>query len=460
MKSRFFVVAYLTVLALAGCDRERGTTGGGSPVPPAGDSPPSLSNRIAVPEAVRQNLGITFAKVERRRVASTVRLPGRFELLPSARREYRAAGAGRVELLVRQYERVEPGTPLYRLQSPEWAKLKQQLQDDQAAARRAAAEVKAAEAGKTEAEKVVAILRERIAVLGEAGARRIELELQLAEKQASLPRLDADINAKHAEAEAASQRLPLTLSAAASLLGLPVEELTKEVKPTGAGDPTPKWRTIEEIEVRAVAAGQVETFGVTNGSWAEQAQLVLATADPQAVRFRASALQSDLGNFADGSVATIIAPAGSAKDAIRGKVTIGLEANAGTRTVELVITPERLAPWARPGVTSFAEIIKDEAAEPEPAIPVAAVVQDELARVYFRRDPKDPDKVIRVEGDFGVSDGRWIAVRSGLREGDEVVLDGVFELKLTGTGKAQGGGHFHADGTWHADGTPEPGGRK
>jgi hypothetical protein len=47
-----------------------------------------------------------------------------------------------------------------------------------------------------------------------------------------------------------------------------------------------------------------------------------------------------------------------------------------------------------------------------------------------------------------------------LKEGDEVVLDGVFELNLTGAGKPQGRGHFHADGTWHADGTPEPGSRK
>jgi hypothetical protein len=47
-------------------------------------------------------------------------------------------------------------------------------------------------------------------------------------------------------------------------------------------------------------------------------------------------------------------------------------------------------------------------------------------------------------------------VNSGVAAGDEVVLDGVYELKLTGSGKPQGAGHFHADGTWHADGTPEP----
>ena len=48
-----------------------------------------------------------------------------------------------------------------------------------------------------------------------------------------------------------------------------------------------------------------------------------------------------------------------------------------------------------------AEIVTDDSFAAEPAIPVAAVVQDELSHIFFRRDPSDPDKVIRVEGDFG-----------------------------------------------------------
>jgi hypothetical protein len=71
--------------------------------------------------------------------------------------------------------------------------------------------------------------------------------------------------------------------------------------------------------------------------------------------------------------------------------------------------------------------------------------------------PADPNKVIRVEGDFGVSDGKWVVVESGVKAGDEVVLAGVYELKLTGGGKQQGKGHFHADGTWHAE---DDGGKK
>jgi cobalt-zinc-cadmium efflux system membrane fusion protein len=283
----------------------------------------------------------------------------------------------------------------------------------------------------------------------------------LAERKASIPRLEAEASAKRAEAEAAAQRVPLTLASAASLLGIPVEKLNEAAEPPGGtGDPVPRWRTVNEIEVKAAEAGVVEGFGATNGSWAEQAQRVVSTVDPQSLRFRASGLQADLARLKDGAAASVVPPLGAqagVNEGLPGRLSLGLEASADNRTVELIVTTDKLAPWARAGVSTYAEIVTDDSVEREPAIPAAAVVQDELSKIYFRRDPRDPDKVIRVEGDFGVSDGRWIVVKSGLKPGDEVVLDGVYELKLTGSGKPQGGGHFHADGTWHADGTPEPG---
>ena len=38
-----------------------------------------------------------------------------------------------------------------------------------------------------------------------------------------------------------------------------------------------------------------------------------------------------------------------------------------------------------------------------------------------------------------------------VKVGDEVVLSGVYELKLATSGTAQKGGHFHADGSFHAE---------
>jgi hypothetical protein len=73
--------------------------------------------------------------------------------------------------------------------------------------------------------------------------------------------------------------------------------------------------------------------------------------------------------------------------------------------------------------------------------------------VYFRRDPLNPNQAIRMEADMGVDDGRWVAIHSGLMRGDEVVLDGAYELKLATaqSGASQKGGHFHADGTFHGE---------
>ncbi len=78
-------------------------------------------------------------------------------------------------------------------------------------------------------------------------------------------------------------------------------------------------------------------------------------------------------------------------------------------------------------------------------------MRDGLDRVFFRRDPSDPNKVIRVSADLGASDGRWIEVHSGVMRGDEIVLGGVYPLMLASSqsgGRAEGG-HFHADGTFH-----------
>jgi multidrug efflux pump subunit AcrA (membrane-fusion protein) len=92
----------------------------------------------------------------------------------------------------------------------------------------------------------------------------------------------------------------------------------------------------------------------------------------------------------------------------------------------------------------------DETASAELAVPTRAIMRDGLQHVFFLRESVGAPRVIRVEAKLGPSDGRWTVVYSGPMEGDEVVVDGAYELNLAGTG-AMGGGHFHADGTFHAD---------
>jgi hypothetical protein len=121
-----------------------------------------------------------------------------------------------------------------------------------------------------------------------------------------------------------------------------------------------------------------------------------------------------------------------------------------SRTIDLLVTPETLAPWARAGVAGSLEITLEGGSE-ELAIPLGCVVRDGTQAMIFRRDPKNPDKAIRLDADLGVDDGRWVTVLSGVREGDEIVVTGNYQLMLAMGGSAPKGGHFHSDGTWHAD---------
>ena len=223
-----------------------------------------------------------------------------------------------------------------------------------------------------------------------------------------------------------------------------------------SGERQERWRTLGALVVTASKPGIVESLTVTDGAWADERGLVLSVVQPEQLRFHAMGLQSDLGLLRDGLDARIVPPAPTnvkraigLQDTMSGTVSLGLTADPQSRTVDLFVTPEALSEWARPGVTAQLEITTDATGAPELAVPLAAVQQDGLEAVLFRRNPEKPNEVIRIEGDLGANDGRWVSVLSGLRDGDEVVLDGSFQLMLATSGSMQKGGHFHADGTFH-----------
>jgi multidrug efflux pump subunit AcrA (membrane-fusion protein) len=101
------------------------------------------------------------------------------------------------------------------------------------------------------------------------------------------------------------------------------------------------------------------------------------------------------------------------------------------------------------GASATAVVLLERSAAEEVLVPVACVVQDELERVVFRRDPAQPGQVVRTVVSLGRRSDGWVEVLSDVAEGDELVRDGVHQLRLTGGGKAPANGHFHADGTWH-----------
>ena len=441
--------AALTCILLAGCkagpDASNAPSGGARK-----PAEPVITNRLAIEASVRQNLGITFVKVERRPVRGTLRVPGQFEFRPEARRDYHAMLAGRVELLVEQYQAIEAGDELFYMNSPEWHRMQHELGEAVAAIRTTEGKIRVADATKAEAEASLAFLQSRRQTLADVKVRQVELEGKLAELGPKITRLQAEIEAAHTDLDSAKSHLRVMLSTAAALTGVSVDDLTR-LQPD-RDEPT--WRTLNQLIFRAEAGGIVDTVAITNGGWAETGTLLLNTVDPGAIRFHASAPQTDLLRFRDGQAVQIVPPQGGSidlQDVLAGQLRVGFRGVATQRTIPLYVVPQERKDWARPGVSAFLEVFVAGSPQPVLAVPRRCVVRDGLVDVFFRRNPSNPNEVIRMEADLGASDGRWVAVASGVKEGDEIVLNGAYQLKLATSGQTTKGGHFCGDGTFHTE---------
>ncbi len=450
----FAMMAVFSTAQLCGCDKGESSRQDDKEHADERAAEPA-SNRIDIPPSVRQNLGITFVRVEKRPVNSTIRLPGQFEFRPEARREYHVMLPGRIDLLVKQYDRVEKGQPLFFLDSPEWQELKGELVAASNAMNRSHADLAVAEATVDETEKTVAFREERLAGLAQAQVRQVTLEAELADKRNSLPRLRAELESVRAEFDAAHARYDVMLNTASSFAGIPKDKLDPYDNPHAhfeSGDPP--WRSLNRLTIRAEASGIVDRLAVTHLGWAETGELVLDTIDPTALRFHGEALQTDILLFSDGQSARISPPPGGSidlQDTVDGTIEIGFQADSVHRTIPIFLVPNELPSWAKAGVTAYLEVFTKGKGGAVLAIPEAAIVRDGLEKVFFQRDRNDLNKVIRVVADLGDSDGRWIEVSSGVMLGDEIVLGGVYPLMLasSSSGERQAGGHFHSDGTFH-----------
>lgn len=438
---------------MTGCDREpdkhvaddghdHGSENGS-----ATPSSAAATNRVDIPASVRQNLGITFAKVESRNVAQTLRVPGQFELLPTARREYRTPLGGRVELLVSQYQRVEPGTPLYRVDAAAWRDLHEQIAAMQARVDSMGPIREAQRQHEQSLADKVALWQERLKQLEELRGAGGGSATQFTEARATLNATQGELASV---IEQIAERQAQQMQAEAELRSLKSRHASL-VRGANCDDSHEGLDPGNGFTVCSVEAGIVETIGITPGGLAEENGNIVTLVQPDQIRFRARGLQSDLGRLRDGLAASIAPPQGGSltlQDAMGGTLQLGLAADAKERTIDLIVTPTSLSQWAKAGVSAHLEVVLAGGSE-ELAIPQSAVVRDGARAIIFRRDPSNPDKVIRMEADLGLSDGRWVVIASGVKEGDEIVLGGNFQLMLATCGASEKAGHFHSDGTFH-----------
>lgn len=409
------------------------------------------ANTLTVSPAVQRNLGITFARAQRRAVTQTLRVPGQFELIPSAQRDYHAPVAGRIELHVEQYAAIKTGQVLATIDSPAWREQQAMLTQADSATLTTEAAVTIAEVSLHEQQQRIALLEERVERLASAEVRRVELNNELKQARLVLPRLEAELKAAEVQVREAKAQRRAHLQTASSKTGLSVEALA-EVVGERDGEPLERWRKLDAVPIKAVSDGIVDLLALTSGRWVETGDEIVTAIQPGRLRFRAETLLADSTELRSGLPTRVVPPLGrgiALGEGVRGELFVGPTAHAEDRTIALYTTPPTLPAWAKAGVPGFIEITLTPDAPKSLAIPRSALVQDGLDFVFFRRDRRHPELVQRVVADTGATDGRWIEVSAGIDEGDEVVVEGVYQLLAASSTTMEAGGHFHSDGTFH-----------
>jgi RND family efflux transporter MFP subunit len=473
--------------------------GGGAPAP-------AVTNRIPLPAEVIANLGITFAKARLGRLETRLIVPGRVEIAPEARFAVRAPSPGRVVTKATRWQRVRRGDVVAELLSEDLRAAQQALVDAEAAIERADLDLlrtraetapihalaeganAALAAAKGRAEAAEAALRgardlEALAASRAEATRRLAEEkglpestiyaarkdqveaqamvLEAAERRddllALLPELALRAGVATSKAETSVREVAILerrktaldlaarqqLRALAVLTGATTDDLAQDV----AGKPA--WLALESISLRAPSAGVVIEVAVGDGEWVEGSTSLVRIADPTKMVFHGEVPEADAARIpADAEVRIDVGCAECVRVDTRLSAPLSV-ADPRTRTVRVEARIPGDGSAYADGASAVAAVLLARSTSEEVLVPAQSVVQDELDTILFRRDPAKTDQVIRTPISIGRRADGWVEVLSEVGEGDEVVMAGVHQLRLTGIGKAPANGHFHSDGTWH-----------
>ena len=193
--------------------------------------------------------------------------------------------------------------------------------------------------------------------------------------------------------------------------------------------------SIAKKTIRAPFAGRLGIRLVNLGQVINEGEAIvsLQSLDPIYVNF--SLPQQQLPSIKPGLAVRVTTDA-LPGEVVQGRITaINPQVDAATRNIRVQATVANAEERLRPGMyVSVAVVLPGR--ELVLAIPATAVLYAPYSdSVFIVEDPPDPDpdrpvKVVRQQlAQLGEKHGDFVAVRSGLKEGDSVVSTGVFKLR-------------------------------
>lgn len=247
---------------------------------------------------------------------------------------------------------------------------------------------------------------------------------QAAEIQTLAARLDAVTRAGAKNAALAAELAARRAAYAAATQGLTVVDATRGT-----------------FELAAPETGRVTELLCVTGGFVERGAAVLRLTARRPPVVLALVPVADARPWADGLAAEV----GAARGTIRLDRT-RTDGLVGVWVAGLADAPLALGETVRVTLEASTE------AAAVLCVPSAAVFRDGLEPAVFVRDAHDADRFVVKPVGLGASAGGWTAV-TGLSDADEVVVQGVYELKQALPalgGEKKVAGHFHADGAFHA----------
>jgi cobalt-zinc-cadmium efflux system membrane fusion protein len=192
------------------------------------------------------------------------------------------------------------------------------------------------------------------------------------------------------------------------------------------------------ITLHAPIAGKVTDTTPVVGSMADPSTTLLTIVDPRTLCVDAEVYERDLAKLRTGQEVSVAVPAYPG-ETFRGRIGyIGDEVKAETRTITVRTEVENAAERLKPGMYADVNLFLEEEA-PALALPERAVLDNLGEKMVFLRTAEGylPQAV-----EVGTRQGGYVEIVRGLERGDEVVVEGNYQLKSKLLAAAlQGVGH-------------------
>lgn len=335
----------------------------------------SLPKRVRLGDKVIQDAGIRTTAVVREVLQATIALPGEIAADPDRSARVSPPVAGRIaQVNFREGSAVKKGDVLAILRVPDLG---------QSRAAYSATSAKAA-AARANADRLEALAAKRLAATQEVVAAKAEADALEAEARADREQLQA----------------------------------------TGAGETGGP-----QLTLRAPVSGVVIARDAVVGQAITPETTIARITDLSEAWFLARVFEKDLGRVRAGAAAEVQLNAYPSEPLSGAVDYLGHEVDPVARTVTARIRVPNREDVLRIGLFGIARVATSDQENKSPAlvVPRSAVTEIADKQVVFVREPDGDFEMHEVVlGDASVGK---VAVVSGLREGEPVVMEGVFTLK-------------------------------